>query len=50
MTNGGELKVVTEKKDKNSVRVLIICQGWGMNVKLGEPYYSNKENGVQINE
>ncbi len=44
-TNGGVLKVSMEKKDEESVIVLIIDQGCGMTEdrvkKLGEPFYSH---------
>ncbi len=52
MTNGGELKVSMEKKDEETISVLIIDQGCGMNEdrvkKLGEPFYSNKEKGTGL--
>ena len=51
MTNAGEIKVVTEKKDE-SVTVRITDQGCGMTAervkRLGEPYYSNKEKGTGL--
>jgi len=52
MTNGGELKVVIEKKDGISAIVRIIDQGCGMTEdrikKLGEPFYSNNEKGTGL--
>jgi PAS domain S-box-containing protein len=52
MTSGGELKVSMEKKDEESVIILIIDQGCGMSEdrvkKLGEPFYSNKEKGTGL--
>jgi PAS domain S-box-containing protein len=52
MTKGGELKVSMEKKDEETIIILIIDQGCGMTEervkKLGEPFYSNKEKGTGL--
>ncbi|QBP42668.1 PAS domain S-box protein [Paenisporosarcina antarctica] len=52
MSYGGVVKVSMEKKDEESVIVLISDQGCGMTEdrvkKLGEPFYSNKEKGTGL--
>jgi two-component system sporulation sensor kinase B len=52
MTSGGDIQITTESVMPSNIRINIQDKGIGMNQgqldRLGEPYFSTKENGTGL--